>query len=260
MKRLRAFSLIRQQPIYRHEAFLAGLTAAGFETRHGQPWWPVRPGEVLVVWNRYGDVEAIADKFEAQGGTVIVAENAYLGLDREDRQRYALALDAHNGRGRWFPGGPERWQALEAELPAPLAPMRTGGDYVLVAPNRSFGMRGGVMPNDWAERTAQALKAKGEKVRIRTHPGNLKPRVPLDVDLAGASRVEIWSSSVGVEALVRGIPVVCHAPWWICKSRPREEALQALAWAQWSVMEIQTGAAFRHLLRGAEQAQVAAGT
>ena len=217
--------------------------------------------DVLVIWNRYAESESVADAFERDGGTVIVAENGYLGLDRADRRIYALARHAHNGRGMWFPGGPERLAALNIDL----APMRDAqgnpGDYVLIAPNRSFGMKGGVMPFDWAERRAEQLQRQGERVRVRHHPGNYQSPVPLAHDLAGARRVEIWSSSVGVQALVAGIPVVCHAPWWICKGweqRGRDRALEDLAWAQWTVEEIAAGAPFHHLLRTTGQAQVAA--
>lgn len=253
MRPLRAWSMIRQQPHYRHEAFLAGLRKAGFDACQGAPERP-RLGEVLVIWNRYDAVERVADRFEAEGGLVLVAENGYLGVDRENRQRYAIAVHAHNGRGQWYPGGPERFAALGIEL----KPERAGGDYVLIAPNRSFGMRGGVMPQEWAERMARAWRAQGVPVRIRTHPGNLKPVRALEDDLAGAARVVIWSSSVGVQALVEGIPVDCHAPWWICKGKPRQKVLQDLAWAQWSVAEIESGEPFSHLLSAARESQVAA--
>jgi hypothetical protein len=260
MKKSRAYSLIRPQPCYRAEAFLAGLRAAGFDAHQGQPHWPGRLGEVLVIWNRYEETHAIASRFERDGGTVIVAENAYIGLDRDNRQRYAIALDYHNGRGRWFTGGPQRWQRLTVEENLTLAPLREPGreGYTLIAPNRSFGTPGGIMPHDWAERVARELTQRGERTRIRYHPGNFKSPVPLDRDLDRATRVVIWSSSVGVEALLRGIPVECRAPWWICKGweqTGREHALQRLAWAQWSVNEIERGDPFVHLLACRDRAE-----
>jgi len=250
MRKSRAYSLIRPQPCYRAEAFLAGLRAAGYDARQGQPDWPGHAGDVLVIWNRYEETHTIATRFERDGGRVIVAENAYLGLNRDNRQRYAMALDAHNGRGQWAPQGPERWRQLCIEEHLQLAPMTEREGYTLIAPNRSFGMPGGVMPHTWAEQVDRELKAKGERTRIRYHPGNCKSDVPLDRDLACARRVIIWSSSVGVEALLAGIPVECRAPWWICKgweSIGRERALERLAWAQWSVAEIEKGEPFAHL-------------
>jgi len=86
-------------------------------------------------------------------------------------------------------------------------------------------------------------------------------------DLAGAWATVIWSSSAGAHSLIAGVPVVCEAPHWICEiaaanriewidqlprmlfsGNTREAALQLLAWAIWSVEEIESGVAFKHLL------------
>lgn len=263
---MRAWSLIRPEPAYRREAFLAGLGAAGYEVMDGAPTFPGGPGDVLVIWNRYLEREQLADRFEAAGGTVLVAENGYVGGRHEGGDRYALAIHGHNGAGRWPVGGADRWRALGIDV----KPWRPAGDgHVLVAPNRPFGMREIAMPAGWGERTADELRrVTRREVRLRLHPGNARPAVPLGDDLRGAYCVVIWSSSVGVRALIEGIPVICAAPAWICKSAAardwqeahearvdmderRAAALHALAWAQWSVAEIGSGEAFRHLLRAA---------
>lgn len=231
---------------------------------------------MLVIWNRYADRHELASRFEAAGGTVLVAENAYLDADRDNRQRYALAVHAHNGRGRWpAPGNADygaRWRALSGELRLQLETMRLDGDHVLVAPNRSFGMPGGVMPADWAETVARQLRTITRRpVRVRPHPGNDKPAVPFSADLAGAHAVVIWSSSVGVQALLAGVQVLCLAPWWICKAASHDRladldqhlggdrlpALERLAWAQWGVEEISAGEPFRYLLPDSQQAESA---
>ena len=149
-----------------------------------------------------------------------------------------------------------------------LKPWRTDGKHILVAANRSFGMRGFIMPERWGENTAEALRRiTNRPVRLRLHPGNGRAPVPLEDDLRDACAVVIWSSSVGVKALIEGIPVICCAPWWICRGAThgmecdlealhvdecadddRANALHALAWAQWSVDEIKSGFAFEHLL------------
>lgn len=267
---MRACVLIRSAPHYRREAFAAGLESLGYRISADVPH-DVRRGDVLVIWNRYGAMHERAAQFEARGGTVIVAENGYLGMDRDDRRVYAMALHAHNGRGYWWVGGPERFAALDVAL----QPWRGVGRHILVAPNRSFGMPGAIMPADWAETTAAALRQMTDReVRVRLHPGNGAPAVPLADDLRDAWAVVIWSSSVGVDALVRGIPVVCCAPWWICKAATaarlidvgmvprdtlRQWSFEQLAWAQWDVGEIADGTAYRHLLRATRQAEVDAG-
>lgn len=258
---MKAWCLIRSDPVYRREAFTRGLRAAGYDLQGGAPPASgIQRGDLLVIWNRYYDTHDLACHFEAQEGEVIVAENAYMGVDRANRRRYALAGDAHNGRGCWPLGGPERWEALGVEV----KPWRTEGEHVLVCPNRSFGMPGNIMPVSWGEDVAKRLARHTRRpIRIRPHPGNGAPKVPLEQDLEGAWAVVIWSSSVGVEALVRGIPVICEAPFWICRSAAsadvadveapewagagRMAALHALAWAQWSVEEIEAGTPFVYL-------------
>jgi hypothetical protein len=268
---VRAHCLIRREPWYRHDAFVTGLRAAGYEVHGDAPTFPAKLGDVMVCWNRYGHIEQIADRFEAEGGTVLVAENGYIQGRHDGGDYYALAARGHNGSGHWHVGGPERWNALGVEL----KPWRTEGKYILVAANRSFGMRGFAMPADWAERTADALRKTTKRdVRVRLHPGNGRPAVPLEHDLANAHCVVIWSSSVGVKALIEGIPVVCAAPWWICKrashddfavaggymsdfDESREQAMHALAWAQWTTAEIASGEPFDYLLRATRQTEVA---
>ncbi len=275
MRRSRAYCLIRQQPQYRHEAFERGLARAGYQVLHGHPNAAVAPGDVLLIWNRYGDIEGIADRFEAQGGTCIVAENGYIapggGTPKHDvragvtgKTMFALALDRHNGGGRWFIGGPERWAGLGIEL----QPWRTKGEHILVCPNRSFGTRGNIMPLDWAEQVTQELRKLTDRpIRVRPHPGNHHAGVPLEKDFKDCWAVVIWSSSVGVHALVAGIPVICKAGWWVCEdavwprydagwldkvsggflasmNRRRRMALWSMAWAQWSLEEIESGEPF----------------
>jgi hypothetical protein len=111
---------------------------------------------------------------------------------------------------------------------------------------------------------------------VRPHPGNDAPKTPLSADLKGAHCVVIWSSSAGVKALIEGIPVVSHSPFWICKPASfdtllapdvlvpcladayRLGAMNSLAWAQWSVNEIAEGIPFRHLLSDTRQVESAA--
>lgn len=257
----RAFLMIRNDPVYRREAFAAGLRAQGFDVR-GAPGNDIKPGDVLVCWNRYQEMHELACRFEAAGASVIVAENGYLGVDRSDRKIYAMADGYHNGRGCWHVGGADRFAAMGITL----QPWRTAGKHVLVCPNREFGTPGGIQPGMFAEKTAAHLSTLTRRpIRVRPHPGNGPPKKPLADDLADAWAVVIWSSSAGVDALVAGIPVFCMSPYWICKSASfsnlkqidappvdtidRAKAFRALAWAQWSVQEIESGEPFRRLLK-----------
>jgi hypothetical protein len=80
----------------------------------------------------------------------------------------------------------------------------------------------------------------------------------------------VWYSSIGVDALIAGIPVICHAPYWVCKSAAfgpdadvenldlttidRQAAMERLAYHQWSIVEIASGKPFEHLLQTQEVA------
>jgi hypothetical protein len=258
-----AFNLTRREVHYRHEAFSAGLAAAGYQVHTTRPE-KCSPGDVLLIWNRYGEYHDLATRFEKLGGTVVVAENGYLGKDEHGQQRYALARHAHNGRGQWNVGEADRFAALGIEL-QPWQCNENG--HILICPNRNFGMPGMIMPLDWANDVAKRLKKYTQReIRIRPHPGNVPAKKPLADDLAGAWAVVIWGSSAGVHALVAGIPVICESPYWICKEaaqlsiadikKPlnidftRQAAMDKLAWAQWTLAEIQSGEAFRRVLHG----------
>lgn len=223
-----------------------------------------------MQWNRYGGNHGIASRFEAEGGTVIVAENGYLGFGGSTPKfdvhpggpkpgdYYSVALGWHNGRGKWPSGGPERFQALGVEL----KPWRNDGEYILVCPNRGFGVGEQVMRADWADRCAERLRKQTKlPVRIRRHPGNDEPKkAPIAADLKGAKAVFVWSSSVAVHSLLAGIPTFIEAPFQIVKGASARGSVDApelpdrlphferMAWSQWTCSEIEQGVPFKHLL------------
>lgn len=277
----RAYLQIRDKPSYRREAFVAGLQAGGFHVEDRLPSTPPGPGDALLIWNRYSTNELSADTWEKQGGTVLVAENGYLGRDAAGHQLYAIAVHGHNGSGTWpdRKGGKgleetadygARWKALGVELDR----LKLDGEHILVCPNRHFGMRGFAMPQDWEASTVKQLRAHTKRpIRVRPHPNGGTPERPLAADLENCHAVVIWASSAGVHALVAGVQVFCTAPWWILKAcaqqrldgidqhwgcGEREPAFERLAWAQWTVEEIAAGVPFRYLLSDARQGEVAA--
>lgn len=216
----------------------------------------------MVTWNRYGENEYLADRFEAAGGTVIVAENGYInpggGTPKfdvyegiEPWHRYALAREGHNGSGYTPVGGFYRFQDLKLRLQS----WKTDG-HVLVCPGRDFGSRKMLPPQDWVRDIVPKLKQEFPKseIRVRPHPGNGRPGRELIEDLQGCQLCVIWASSAGVHALVAGVRVRCLSPYWVCKTKggwnnhSRLEALSRMAWAQWSVDEITAGIPFHHLL------------
>lgn len=272
----RAYIAIREAPVYRREAFLDGLRAYGFEDiRFGTPD-RYDPDTLFICWNRYHENHVACERLQNSGGIALVAENGYVAPGgasphgMNPRTWFAFAPNFHNDQTTIQEGDASRWNALNVAL----RPWREDGAHILVCPNRSFGTPGRIMPVGWPQDVAKRLKKlTSREIRIRPHPGNNAPEKPLAEDLAGAWATVIWSSSAGVHSLIAGIPVVCEAPAWICKSvtyidpvavlaeKPagdRESAMRRLAWAQWSIDEIRSGAPLGHLLRRNAQAEVRA--
>lgn len=253
----RAYVLVRDLPHYRHGAFCSGLKNAGFKVYCEFPPRKVLPTDVLLIWNRYAEYDDAAKRVEADGGTVIVAENGYLGCDWLGGRWYALAKSHHNGAG-WFPeGGPERWDRLGIELPE-----QRRGEEIVVLPQRGIGPEGVAMPDGWHKVFFSI--AKTHKARLRMHPG-ARPCEPLEADLANAKAVVTWGSGAALKALLMGIPAFYAMPNWIGApgATPLKDAdlsnpvlgarlacFRRLMWAHWTVQEIESGEPFRRLTGG----------
>jgi hypothetical protein len=242
---VRALCLIRKEPYYRRAAFEQGLKRVGFtQISAGSA---SGPEDWLIVWNRHIH-EAQADAWEANGGTVIVAENGY--LQKVDKTHYAISVHGHNGNG-WFPvGGEDRF----SKLGFPVKDWRPDNfaGYELVCGQRGIGSRTMKSPPGWGETRTRRLSQVGFTVKFRPHPGNHPPRVPLVADLAEAKTCHIWSSASGVMSLVEGVPVHHSAPHWICENGNGETerlfALHRMSHAQWKHEEIATGEPFARVI------------
>lgn len=240
---------IRPEPFYRRSAFTDGLKRLGYTIIHRQNPDPRdRPksrDDLIVIWNKKrGHDEMMAHQWEKLGGTVIIAENGY--LQQTDKTYYALATHGHNGSG-WSPvGADDRF----GKLGFAIKPPRDGGEYILVRDQRGIGSALMASPPGWGQKMVEVLKRHAPfPVRLMAHPGD-KGKLEKDLAaMAGARSVVIWSSAIGVRALVEGIPVQHFAPHWICETwaKDREAALQRMAHAQWHFDEIATGEPFARM-------------
>jgi hypothetical protein len=258
---VRAYVAVREAPLYRRDAFCDGLRACGYAV--GPELAKPQLGDLLLVWCRYGETDRIARRYEAAGATVIVAENGYLGRDWRGQAWYALALNQHNGVGRWPVGSPDRAALFAAEL----QPWRHQDGYALVFAQRGIGSPVVAQPPGWHQRAAAQLERFGHRVVIRGHPGKHQENTSLYQQLGGAAFAVTWASGAAIKALLYGVPVYHGLPQWIGApaARPfgkslgephrgdRGEFLTRMAWAMWSVEEIGSGYAFRHLLRGPQE-------
>jgi len=259
-----AYCLIREGPHYRRNAFLEGLRKNGFAVHTSVPPDGPHAGDVLVIWNRYGDFASQADRFERAGGFVIVSENGYAGRDGDGRQYYALSSGWHQ-RPLIEPRLTDHGSRF-TPLGIAVKPWRSDGSHVLICGQRGFGVRPHCMEMRWPGQTANELRKFTKRpIRIRPHPEdkNVPPqdrtRRPLDEDLAGCWAVVVWSSTAGIKALLAGVPVFRCGPNFISEGAAklgvaeiespflgdRTEALERTAWGQWSVQEIESGLPFQ---------------
>lgn len=240
-----AVVLIRREPHYRRQAVETGLKRLGY-TISDRVVWPSKPEDTLVVWNKKaGAEEERADQWKKRGGMVAVLENGYLA--KVDKTYYAISAHGHNGSGTFPVGDEDRFTKLGFQL----KPWRNGLGEMLVRAQRGVGSRLMASPPQWAEKLVAKFKANKVTARLVPHPGD-KNKLALDeVALKNAGILHIWSSAMGVRALVEGVTVIHHAPHWICagaNEANRSEKLKQMAWGQWSVDEIASGIPFARLL------------
>lgn len=261
----RAFVYIRDLPHYRCGAFCEGAKRAGFEVRRSGS--DFRPGDVLIIWNRYGQYDSLAMQAGRAGAIVLVSENGFAGRDANGNQFYQLAVGGHNGSGWWHVGNEDRLakQGLVMQPWQPTSPEA----HVVVRGQRGIGRPGVASPPDWHNQAAHLLRQHTKRrIAVVPHPGNgAVDDTRHEQYLKGAHALAIWASSVGVKALLAGVPVLCDAKYWICRgaSHPlwdvervdlrtahydehRRRALHSMAWAQWSLEELASGEPMRLLV------------
>lgn len=260
----RAYVHLRDGVPYRLDAFVKGFTRLGYQTSVGAPREPVGPDDVAVVWNKSGRSRETIEQARVGGGALIVAENGYYGVDEDGIQNYALALDGHNGSGRWYVGDDSRLRRLGIEFKPwrPCSPLAANQGRVLIAAQRGIGAPNMASPHNFAEDVAAKERARGFSPTIREHPGRHEATTTLLQDLEGVEALIVWSSNCATQALIEGVPVLYAAPTIITASaaypygppRPpvsqtdRPKAFERLAWAQWSLGEIKSGEALQTLI------------
>lgn len=244
----------------RRAAFINGFAKLDFIVHQEQPQAPIGPGDVAVIWNKFGRSRQSVEMAREGGGALIVTENGYCGKDRSGRQPYALALDGHNGSGRWYAPDDSRLKRLAL----PFKPFTQRDGYVLIADQRGLGSQQMRSPPDFSFAASNEISRRAHlPVRVRPHPGRHRPEQPLEADLKGARAVVVWSSNCATSALIEGIPTFFKAPaivtegaaqhyHWTCFGEfhedARQEAFARVAWAQWFLDEIDSGEAFQILL------------
>lgn len=246
---------LESRPVYKRDAFAAGFEKIGYIVDLSPRPKRITKEDVLVIWNRNPPQELMAKQFEDAGATVIVAENGYIGLDKNGDKLVALSKGHHNGLGEWntkdYPARP-----LE------LKPWRKAGSKIVILAQRGIGERGVAQPQGWEFLMLRYFeKISKRKILIKSHPGTTKQSLePYFQDCWAAVT---WGSSAGIKALAAGIPVFYGLKGWIGGlagsfskdiENPfygeREKMFTRLSWAQWEVDQIASGEALSFLLWG----------
>lgn len=261
---------LKATPHYRVDAFKTGLDRLGYRVVTKADKQP-EPGDIAVMWNRMrGQMCDVANKWEAAGARVLVAENGYIGSGRDGDKLFAMSVGHHLGRGDFHVGDKDRWKGMNIEL----HPWREAGDHVLLLPQRGIGEPGIAMPRGWDFDARKSLaKITDRKIGVRNHPGaaRTEPYEALD----GAHCAVTWASSAALKAICHGIPAIYGLSGWIgagaavhmpdvlrssdiesaliCDDEARLFMIERLAWAQWHLDEIQSGYAMDCLLNGVSE-------
>jgi hypothetical protein len=212
------------------------------------------------------------------GIPVLTTEHGYFG-DRTKNP--SLAWNGVNGRGVRPPYG-----GMSKEMPPSIwnfnkKPPDNPGRVLICKQLLNDQSMEGLHPEAWTLNAYHTLRARWPRAEIdvREHPLTLPEnrRGPtLEEILHNYDLVASYSSNSAIDAILRGIPTLLDSAHSVAYSvatvrglngvwdHPEREEITAwgkwLAWQQWSVKELENGAALEHLLkvipeRGADYAR-----
>lgn len=244
------------------EAMAEGLRAHGIEPVLATSYSPRTKFVACWGWR-------LGKSLREQGHEVLIMERGYLG------NRFlwtSLAWNGLNGKGEFAPSPDDKGDRFCQHHS--LSPWRSSpGEYVLLmgqVPGDASLQGRNLMP--WYEQTArQAEQAYGLPVVFRPHPNaerkGLRQNVPgtsrtsreLAQDLQKAHVVITYNSNSAVDAVVAGVPAVAvdqgSMAWPVVGqsvgefTKPdRAKWAKELAWKQWLLEEISSGAALTAFL------------
>lgn len=224
------------------------------------------PCDFAVVWGSPIKHPRVSESVKR----VLVMEAGHIG--GRDLTRLTYVSCGWNGlgrRGRYphiFDAG-ARWSKLYGDF---MQPWQIREGYALVigqVPSDAalYTLKGGF--EQWAQTQCVALKHEGYAVRFRPHPiavrnGHITYPTGAEIstrsladDLADASLVVSYNSTVGVESVLAGVPTITMdegaMAWDVSGHRlaeritpDRSQWAQWLAYTQWNINEITNGVAW----------------
>lgn len=220
---------------------------------------PAHDADFAVVWGERIRIR-MADRFKKP---ILVMERGYLG----DRFKYtSLGWDGLNGRAEWPKiDDRSRWDTNFSDL---IHDWRRNDGYALIMGQvPGDAALNGVSIGGWYTDVACKLHGLGWDVRFREHPlqvqrGAARSDVPHAPTIEGslvdalnsAGLVVTYNSTSGVNAMLYGCPVHaedCGSMVYPLASHDlkinmpyRLKHFHRMAWMQWSMNEIKSGAAW----------------
>jgi hypothetical protein len=238
--------------------------------RKGQP---ARHQVALFYGLAHGLRDVLAD-FRATGRKAIYIDLGYWG--RRKRTRFdgyhKLVLNDRHPTAYFqrVPKSPERFIAHGV----PILPWREEGDHILVVGmSAKAAAAEGLVAESWERQTiAQLRQLTKRPIIYRPKPNwdgsrpiegaRYEREQPLEEALRGAHAVVARHSNVAVDALLAGIPCICpHGVASVLSGHDlsqietppmpagREQWAADLAHVQWSIAEMESGAAWSYLIR-----------
>lgn len=239
--------------------------------------WDYKPSEVAVVfgvgksqvpvsWPRR---QVIAQQRNNKCD-VVVLETGYINRGDGENHHYAAGWNGLNGRADFVNKGMPSDRA--EKLGVNLWPYSEGDDVILCGQVPWDASVDHTDHIEWIMQTAESLKGLTERnIVFRPHPLARLPALngceystrPLADDLPLAHAVVTFNSNSAVEALVSGKPVFSFdegSMVWNVSNRDlsqidnpwkpqRQQWLNDLCYAQWTIDEMRSGEAWQHLSR-----------
>jgi hypothetical protein len=261
-----------------HGAWITtGLKRHGYTVTHARVDVST-PGDLVVMWG--WKQRRVINDCQRRGVPILVMERGHLP-NRMEWTSCGFNGLGHRATYAQVNDGGARWREHFAHLEQPW---RKVDGYALVCGQvRGDASLWGCDFHAWAQGATDKLRGVGFDVVYRPHPLSVRLQrdmwrptgarfstAPLADDLAGAAKVITYNSTVGVEAVLAGVPTVtCDAgsmAWPVSTHgldagviRPDRTAwMHALAWTNWRQQEIASGDAWEHLKEVLPQCATAA--
>ena len=223
--------------------------------------------------------------------SIIVDSNLFLSYDNGNSNKFLRysydGIFPNTGEYCNDHPDPNRWNMISKKLGIELKPVRKHGKYILVCCQRDGGWSMDGQPlMPWLVKTIQNIKKYTDKpIMVRFHPGdkgvlNHKRQLAryrlrnvtisnsknILSDLQGAHALINYNSSPGIIAAIEGVPVfaldiersqakdVAHIDLQYLekpKEFDREKWVHKMAQMHWTLDELKTGEAWRHLRKWA---------